>query len=750
MAIISGLWVPSATSTKRMKLDINISVPTPAVGATSIVVTGSVIVYAGSSFNDSSNTFQLSGTLGSSFSGAKSVNVATNGSQTIHTFSQTVVLGNSTQSKSISASLTGIEYLGMSTKATVSGTVTIPARVFNKPNAPTSVVQTRQADNKRTLTWAATTTSDKPISSFIIERSTIASNGWITVSTSVSGNARSWVDTTLITNDKVLYRIRASNVAGDSGTVNSNYTWMTPSTPTSLKAVRQGATDVVLTWSRNMRDATHQDIRGQSSSDNGATWTALANLTGHTQVPATASSRLITGLDTTKLWRFQVVSVAYVNGTNTSAGVLYGFSSASNTLQLLTKPKAPTVLSPSGTFDNSLPLRVALRENHPDGSDITGAQFQWRPVGGAYSSNVTIGTSGTVVTSALVGQDPGDYEIRAQTKGAHADWGDWSSAIRFTLASKPAVTIAAPTADQVLLANKAKIQISVYDAQGAAVTRWTRRLLDSSGQTIRENSGTGASLSYTFPDLLEDLTTYSVEAQVTTGTGLTSDWDRVTFTTDFLDPVAPTIDAITWYVSEGLVRLSVANPAGAPGTSADAVYNRIERSSDGWVTVEVVADELPLLVGVADWQAPTNRVVEYRAVAVSALGVEAVGPAVSVSTPSSFVYLGQAGSVMVLPYSLVLDGQHEPHVVLHNFLGRSKRLAVYNMTSEPSTSIGLGGITLDYSQEAAFVALLKSPVHYRDPAGRVFWAAISSTLSWAPKSPTGWAEVGLTIEEVGL
>lgn len=748
MAIISGLWVPSASSSKRMKLDINISVPTPAVGATSIVVTGSVIVYAGYSFNDSSNTFQLSGTLGSSFSGAKSINVATNGSQTIHTFSQTVVLGNTTQSKSISASLTGIEYLGMSTKATVSGTVTIPARRFNVPNTPWSVVQTRQADNRRTLAWETSLPGDKPVDSFIIERSTLSTGRYVTVAT-VSGNARSWVDTTNLPNDQVNYRIRARNVAGDSATATSNSTRTTPAAPSGVTGVRKGATDVVLTWGNAARCANYIDIQAASSTD-GKTWSSMANVSGHTGLSAATTTRTIAGLDTTKLWRFQVQAVAYINTSSSANGILAGTSSVSNVVQLLTKPGAPKLLAPSGTFNNELPLTFKLQKSHTDGSDITAAQMQWRAVDGAWSSNVAMTVAGTLTTSILVGKDPGDYEWRARTKGAHADWGDWSAASRFTLAARPTVTIIAPVDGQTLLANRAKIQISVYDAQGAAVTRWTRRLLDSSGQTIRENSGTGASLSYTFPDLLEDLTTYSVEAQVTTGTGLTSDWDRVTFTTDFLDPIAPTIDAIAWYVSEGLVRLSVDNPAGTPGVFADAVYNRIERSSDGWVTVDVVADELPLLVGVADWQAPTNRVVEYRAVAVSALGVEAVGPVVSVSTPSSFVYLGQAGSVTVLPYNLVLDGQHEPHVVLHNFLGRSKRLAVYNMTSEPSTSIGLGGITLDYSQEAAFVALLKSPVHYRDPAGRVFWAAISSTLSWAPKSPTGWAEVGLTIEEVGL
>lgn len=745
MATTTGNWAPNGSTNKRMQLVVITNVPTPAVGATSVVVTGSVIVKAGYSFNDSNNTFQVGGSLGTSFGGSKSINVPTNGSQTIHTFSQTVSLTSGTQSKTVTASLTRVEYVGLSVTASVTAVVTIPARRYNVPNTPRSVVQTRQADNRRTLAWETSLPGDRPVDSFIIERSTLSTGAYVTVAT-VSGNARSWVDSANLPNDQVNYRVRARNVAGDSGTATSNNTRTTPAAPTNGKGARKGTSDVVLTWTNNARCANYIDVQASSSTD-GKTWSAMANVSGHVGLSAATTTRTIVGLDQSKLWRFQVRAVAYVNTTSSAAGTLAGTSAVTSAVQLLTRPPAPKLISPSGTFDNQKSLTFRLQENHIDGSDITAAQMQWRAVGGAWSSHVTVPVSGILTSSVLVGKDPGDYEWRAQTKGAHPDWGDWSAASRFTLAERPTVSIVTPTPGQVVPANRVALEVAVYDVQGAAVTSWTRRLKDGAGQVIRENKGNGSRLRYTFPDLLTDLSTYTVEAQATTGTGLTSDWTLVTFSTDFLDPLPPTLEA-TWFPLDGVAQLTITNTPGVPGASAGAVYNRLERTTDSWETYVVVADQQPLAVGVTDWTVPTNAEVLYRAVAVSNLGVEAVGPDVTLATPSNRAFLSQDGAVLALPYNLALPGQHKPHVALHSFMGRARRVAVYDAVQVPERSVAFQGLVLDYSQEAAFVALLAAPVFYRDPAGRAFWASITSSLNWSPKTPTGWADVSLTVDEV--
>ena len=745
MASISGNW--AGTAPKRAQLILTWNVPIPAVGDTSITVTGSVAIAVGNSINDSNNTFIVGGSLGTSFNGSKTINVATGGTQTLHTFSVPVALGASATIKTVTASLSKIEYIGINLTASVSANIAFPARRYLAPNTPWSITLASTGDNSRRVGWETSEPGDKPISSFTIERSAASTGKWEVVATGISRTARAWTDTKSMPNDRINYRVKAVGPGGTSGTAVSPNAWTTPAAPTNVLAVRQGATDVLLTWTTNARDAKTQDIQGQSSTDGGATWTSWANITGHTGLSPAVSARTITGLDSTRLRRFRIQAAVYVNGV--SGSQLVGLSAVSPTLQLLTKPNPPTLVAPTGFNDVYEPIRFQLAKNHPDGSAITAVSWNYRAVGATvWSADQALSLEGWVETSALESLPSGQYEWRARTKGAHASWSDYSAPAPFSLAEPPSVSFAEPTPGQAVNSNRARAVLSVYDPQDAAVVSWTARLLDNTGQLLETTRGTGTGFVAAFKTPLTDLGEYSIEAVATTGTGLTSHWARVSFSTDFLDPQRPELDAV-WYKSEGVTRLGVTNFPGAssPPATADTVANRLERSEDGGETWQVVAAGLQLDAGVIDWQAATNLDVLYRAVAISALGVEAIGDELLLRTDSPFAFIGQDGMVLPVPYNLQLGGQHAPHVTTHRFLGRRKRVAVYALDYDPDTTVTLQGVTLSYKQEDMFKAMLLKPVHYRDPAGRKFWAAITSALDWDPKT-YGWADISITVEEL--
>ena len=143
MTTVYGSWVPNSTSNQRMRLRVDYTVPSPSAGQTSITVTGSVRACARYSYEDVNNVFAWSGTLLGSGSTSKNIEVATDGEQVIHTFSVTVPLTDTAQDEYVNFSLTGIDYVGSSVVASVTASVTIPARVYFAPNAPSGETVTR-------------------------------------------------------------------------------------------------------------------------------------------------------------------------------------------------------------------------------------------------------------------------------------------------------------------------------------------------------------------------------------------------------------------------------------------------------------------------------------------------------------------------------------------------------------------------------------------------------------------------------
>lgn len=549
MTTIYGPWVPNSTTNQRLRLRLDYTVPTPSAGQTSITVTGQVRDCARYSHSDSNNVFAWSGTLLGSGSTSRNLDVPTDGEQVIHTFSVVVPLTDSAQGKSVTFSLRGVDYVGASNTATVSATVTIPARVILTPNAPTGASVARVSDSRHDLAWTATATADRPIASFEIQKWQLYDGSYDPLA-SVSGSARAYVDNGNHPNDQLEWRIRAVNSTGVSAWVYFPVVWTTPAAASAVTVARVGA-DATVGWTINARDAQSQTLQSQNSSDGGITWSTWADVAGHVGFSAAATSRVVSGLDPVKQHRLRVVS------TVTDPATLNAYSPASNPLVLLTAPQPPTLLAPTGTVSAEDDTTLKWRHNAVDTTAQTATEVEHRPAGGTWTLETLTGPDQQLTLPA--GEwSVGGVEWRVRTKGEHADWSPWSAVATFQVAQPPAVAITAPTNGSTIPTNTFTATFNYSDPQSSPITGW-RGELYRDGQLTETRTGTGAATLIAFNAELDNGIPYTVKVWATSGSGLTSAPDEATVTVEFARPTAPTIEA-AWDEPNGTVQLAAENP----------------------------------------------------------------------------------------------------------------------------------------------------------------------------------------------
>ena len=729
MTTVYGAWVPNATTSQRMRLPLIYTVPTPSGGDTSVTVTGSVKVGAGFGFYDTTNAFAWSGSLLGSGSTTKNINVATNGEQTIHTFSVVVPLTASPQGKTVAFSLTGIDYVGSSLTASVSATVTIPALPTSAPTNPTGFGTTRVSDARHDLSWSA---ASSPVS-WEIQRYRL-SNGttdYFAVA-SPGGSARSWSDTASMPNDEIGWRIRAVNAGGTSAWVYSPaYVYTTPAAATGLTVSRSGS-EATIWWDINALAAASQTLQVRTSTD-GVSWGSWANVSGHVAFSASASSRVVTGLVAGTHYEWRVAT------TVTSPSTLVAYSAASGSLIPLSAPLAPSLLGPTGVVPDEDATLVTWRHRTADATAQTAAEVRWRVLGGSWTtiSGITTAETTTIAAATL---SPASYEWQVRTKGQHADYSAWSALATFRVAARPAVSVTAPVTT--VGSNRVTLTISYSDAAGAAMTSW-RAELSIDGQWAETKTGTGSTTTIPFDVVVADGDIVSANVWATSGTGLTSALAYWTATVDYMDPATPTLSA-AWDEPSGTVNLVASNPMGNGTTTANPVSARIDRSLDGGQTWTALAD-LPLNAGMGDDRVPLNVDAIYRAVSISALGAEAYSLTADVTTTTSRAWLqAEDGRRLCIYHALSMSSQMGSARTLETYLGDAKPTAYYG-TARP-VSISLSGKWLDEELTQDYAAVLGSDVWYRDPRGRAFWASVEQVSGGEPHSV--WSDVSLTVDEV--
>lgn len=724
MPTIYGNWVPSSSAGARMRLRLDYTVSTPSTGSSSVRVSGALLVEAGSRFYDSSNALSWSGIWGAGKT-STSINVSSGGTQLLRSFATNVQLGSTAGSRPFSASLSGVDYVGAT--ASISGAIPIPARILaSAPSAPMNVTVTR-VDNERTdLRW--TQPSPDAVWNYNVDRWASTSNSWYRVGNPVAEARSLRIPTGL--NERYRARVRASNSVGQSAWAYSPYFRTAPSPATGLTLEHSGGS-LTARWTNTAKWASTHDVQVQSSADGGSTWTSWT--TTASGIPAAASSRALSGLDSSRLWRFRVVTwVREEVPTPLSAT-----SVPSGSLTPLTAPKAPT-LSARATQPAGEGV-VGWRHNPVDGTAQTAFELRVREKGGAWVT-VTAGATaqGGVYRVPIPADMRGTVEWQARTKGAFADWSPWSLVGTTRVVERPTVSIISPEDGARWASNVARAIVSYADAQGEAAQQITVAVSGPDGlvgeRTKRGVIQAGSSVVIEVPGQLVDGATYTLTADVLTVAGVESGDPAIsTFTVEFVPPPVPEISA-RWEDETGTVNVAVSVPEAGPGREhAETV--RVERSDDGGDTWQVVADELPPDAGYTDWQVPLGTTVSYRAVAVTALGAETVGEPVEESVPACAVYLHASDGLLagVCRYNLSFSHSRSNPVEFALYLGDEFPTPHFTQGRDEEVEV-----SADFPQDEIddMQQLIGSTLWYRDPEGRSWWATLSQGgISTSQSSP---------------
>lgn len=301
----------------------------------------------------------------------------------------------------------------------------------NAPGTPSSVTATRNTDGNASVSWTRATGADVTYSRVYVERSTDG-NAWVELGY-VAGTATSYADSTIEPNHEYKYRVRAWNETGFSGYGESSAIYTTPAAPANVTGERSGTgTSIVLTVGNdNTRTATGFEI--QSRAADSTTWASV-----------TPSSSTGTPVQTITL--SNMGGSFYFRVRNTR-GALVSAWTESDLVVTITPPNQPTLVSPSSgavvsASGTTQSVTFEWQHNPVDGSSQTAAELRYRK---STVSSWTTTTTTTAQQKAVTLDEGYSYVWQVRTKGADANFGDWSNTQSFNLYNPPTLTITSPS-----------------------------------------------------------------------------------------------------------------------------------------------------------------------------------------------------------------------------------------------------------------------------------------------------------------
>ncbi|WP_080801795.1 fibronectin type III domain-containing protein [Arabiibacter massiliensis] len=517
--------------------------------------------------------------------------------------------------------------------------VTIPALPVYAPAAPTGVSNTRQSDNRNVVSWTNHPDATHPYDAVKVERA-VDGGSWSQIA-SLSGSATSYADASISPNHAYAYRVRAANGAGHSAYATSATTYNTPAAPTGVTAARSAETTVALSIENPALTATALEL--QRSSDASA-WTTVKTVEGS----AVAEAQDAPGGGT-----------FYYRARNTRGSLASAWSPASNKVVTIVAPAAPTPVAPaSGMVVPKSQESVAFswRHNPIDGSEQTAAQVQHSVDGG--STWTTVQAEGEAQQKSVANAWPVNATVswRVRTKGAHADYGAWSSVQAFRVCQVPTVVISTPAADGAVI-DDVPVRIAwTYADESGTQQRATLSISDAQGATLWSAvvQGDAASVSVSSAELLpENNAIFSIALTAYSTSGLSTSATR-TFATDYEEPPAPEV-RLEVDSANGRVAATVFEGTAAESAPRTVSLGLFRDRIDG--TLLCLADRVPSGTGVTDPYPPLDRALRYTAVAYTENGLTARTEASAVvpSGGAAFVNFGAHGLADVAKVAMDLE-----------------------------------------------------------------------------------------------
>lgn len=365
--------------------------------------------------------------------------------------------------------------------------------VYTTPSTCTNVTNTRNSDNKNTITWAISSPSS--VQQVIVQRKTSGS-AWATIAT-LSGAPTSYVDSSTSAGNFYQYGVIAKNSAGQSTIASSATTYNTPTAPTKVLATCEGATSpfAVVISDNTPISMTATGIEIERSSDN-QNWVAVASLAYESVGWSYTDSLTDVG---TYYYR-----VRYTRGSLVSPWTV---SDATATAQ---PPLAPTLIIPqnSDVFDVAESMVFMWLHNSVDGSAQTEAE-------------ISISTDGGVTWNTYVSQGPyeswrfpnpvGSYAFPlntevlwyVRTKGVYDEYSPSSGVYSFTAVTAPEIVVADIGDNDTIKSTPVHIEFTYSDQCGELAEAIIRIVSKTTNECVfSESIGTRTSIDIPVTDWL--------------------------------------------------------------------------------------------------------------------------------------------------------------------------------------------------------------------------------------------------------
>lgn len=510
------------------RIEWDYSVGSVGQSTTSVTVTVRAYLRMQSGYSISGNwPVNWWGSWGTS-SNSQNMNLSGGQRTQIRSWSQTVTLTDSSQSRSVAIR---VQHYWGSTEDTLN--FSVPARYARTPS---NIQVNRLSDSNVRVAW----TRNSTYTSVVVQRR-VNEGSWATAAVA-QGNAGNITLTDGRVNRRYQFRVQGRGGSGNSGySAASAYVYTTPVAPTGIAAERSGS-GISVSVGNTTPWATRFDVED-----------SVGGIVA-TDQPLSALPYLHTDPDPAQPHSYRVRMRVY-SGGNEASWLVGPWSAWSNTVQLIQPPSAPTNLSPNGTIvDLAKNVTFSWRHNSVDSSPQSSAELRYRKTGTTSWTTVTITGSTQQLVESLSSIGEGGIQWQVRTKGAHPDFSPWSALASLTLIDAPTVAILQP--ESIHRSITLTVQWNYSQAQDRPQSSWQVELHNTdTGELIESRSGSGAVSSLRLNARLEPDTNYLVRVRAATGP-VWSDWAEMPFVTEFVPPREPIVEG-EWNEEAGSYNLTI-------------------------------------------------------------------------------------------------------------------------------------------------------------------------------------------------
>lgn len=405
------------------------------------------------------------------------------------------------------------------------------------PAEPTGLSVTRVNDNRFTLDWTNNPNGDiAPYGGLKVQRLTSGSAKWENVA-SLSATTATFTDTSTVVNRRYEWRVRAENAAGNSDWVYFTPYQTRPAVPSDITARVNPGGSVTVEWVNHTEYGANGDhLNYIRHYKDGVLATTVASVSG------ADNSYTLTQIDAASTYQFEVEARSTV-GYSSVSGWATGASFPASTI-----PHPPTNIRLEGggsVFDAALGAKI-LWDHNPseDGSDQTAFQPRVSTDGGATWTELVKETS----TNEFFVTDPGQFQngqdalFSYRTWGVHATASDWSDPLALTLSATPVITINEPSSTTLPISHLT-VDWAYSDSEGTPQASWEIELLTPSGAILEQRSANDTTSTVEMATVIDDGKDYLLRLRVFDGDGLSSGWQELSLTADFVPPAEPVLTA---------------------------------------------------------------------------------------------------------------------------------------------------------------------------------------------------------------